>query len=70
MNPRKQELIEYIQRSINSICSYENEHTKRLYHIGFLSSILADLMYTDSMTLDKFKQRIRAAQRKSQEHKL
>ena len=66
MNPRKQELIEYIQRSINSICSYENEHTKRLYHIGFLSSILADLMYTDSMTLDKFKRRVQKIQKRQQ----
>ena len=52
------ELVDYIQRSINSISPYEQGHTQTLYHAGFLASVLADLMQDDSHTIDKFKQKI------------
>lgn len=66
-NPRKTQLVEYIQRSIADVCPYENEHLKRLYHIGFLSSLLADLMYSDSKYFDKFNHRVKTLNKRKEE---
>ena len=66
--PHVQQYIDYIQRSINSITPYEdNEQLKRLYHLGFMSSMLADIMLDDSKYYHKFKARIEAADERNKE---
>jgi len=63
------DLAEWIQRSINEICPYEDESVKRLYFVGFLSSYLASLMMNDSQEFYRFKNKMDKAADKAKRFK-
>ena len=63
---QKDDLIAYIQRSVESVCPYSNEQQRRLYHAGFLAAFVASMIQDDNITLSKFKNNIERAKKKNQ----
>ena len=63
MKPHKQQLVDHIAASIDSICPYTDAAGQRLYHIGFLQAQLAEAMLDDSRHYHRFSQRIRELER-------
>ena len=64
MKPHKQQLVNHIAASIDSICPYSDSQRQRLYHIGFLQAQLAEVMLDDSKHYHRFAQRIRELERR------
>ena len=53
--------VKFIQQSVESLCPYEDEQRRRLYHAGFLASYLAALLEKDPWYLKQFKQHVELA---------
>jgi hypothetical protein len=52
------EYVKYIQQMVESVCPYQNESQRRLYHAGFLASYLASQLEKDPFLLREFKKNI------------
>jgi len=63
MKPHKQQLVNHIAASIDSICPYSDSQRQRLYHIGFLQAQLAEAMLDDNRHYYRFLERIRELER-------
>ena len=50
--------VKFIQQSVESVCPYQDEQQRRLYHAGFLSSYLANQFEKDPFNLREFKRHI------------
>ena len=58
MDYEHEDYVKYIQQMVESICPYEDEQLRRLYHAGFLASYLAKQLEKDPWNLREFKQYI------------
>ena len=61
----KDDLISYIQQSVESVCPYNSEQERRLYHAGFLAAFIASLIQDDNITFHKFKKKIERVQKRN-----
>ena len=58
MNYDHDDYVKFIQRSIESICPYNEEHKRRLYHAGFLAAYLAKMLEKDPYNLREFQRHV------------
>jgi hypothetical protein len=58
MEYNHEDYVKFIQQSIESVCPYQQEPLRRLYHAGFLASYLAHMLEKDPWFLKEFRRHI------------
>ena len=48
------EHVKLIQRAVETVCPYQDESLRRLYHVGFLASYLASQFEKDPYLVREF----------------
>ena len=61
----KENLRLIIERSIDNVCPYEDQDLQKMYHIGFMQSLLVELFLRDNANQQLFKKLIEEKKRGS-----
>lgn len=55
MGYKHNDYVKFIQQSVESVCPYDDEQKRRLYHAGFLAAYLAKMLEKDPYSVREFK---------------
>jgi hypothetical protein len=58
MDYKHDDYVKFIQQMVESVCPYNNEQHRRLYHAGFLAAYLAKMLEKDPYHVREFKRHI------------
>jgi hypothetical protein len=58
MEYKHDDYVKFIQQSIESVCPYQDEQQRKLYHAGFLASYLANYLEKDPWNLREFQRHL------------
>ena len=58
MDYEHDDYIKFIQQSVETICPFQDEGKRRLYHAGFLAAYLAKVLEKDPYNVREFKRHI------------
>lgn len=64
MEPTHNDYVKFIQQSVESVCPYEDEQRRRLYHAGFLASYLAYMLAKDPWNMREFQKHVAQVKKK------
>jgi hypothetical protein len=55
MDDYKTKLVQYVAKTIDDVCPYEEKDLQRMYHLGFMQGFIAELILQDNKNLHLFK---------------
>ena len=55
MDEYNKKLVQYVAKSIDDVCPYEDANLKRMYHLGLMQGFIAKLIVEDNKNLYLFK---------------
>ena len=58
MDYNHDDYVKFIQQMVESVCPYNEEQKRSLYHEGFLAGYLAKVLEKDPYNLREFKQHV------------
>jgi hypothetical protein len=54
MDDYSKKLVQYLAKSIDDVCPYEDANLQRLYHLGFMQGFIAKMIIQDNKNLHIF----------------
>ena len=48
MDDHKKKLVQFVAKSIDNVCPYEDVNLQRMYHLGFMQAFIAEMILQDN----------------------